>query len=126
MTLWLSRRIVLAIHDEQIAEHGGGAGIRDEALLDSALARPLNRAGYGEPDIAELAAVYALGIARDPPFIDSNKRTAYVALEFFLALNGVRFPVSDAEAVVMMLAMASGEAQDDEFIAWVRQHAVAP
>lgn len=126
MTIWLSRQLILAVHDEQLAEHGGAIGIRDDGLLDSALARPLNRAGYGEPDVAELAAVYAIGIARNNPFLDGNKRTAYVALELFLALNGCAFPVSDAEAVVVMLAMAAGEMKDDEFIAWVRANTLSP
>jgi death-on-curing protein len=120
VTVWLSRQLILAIHDEQLAEHGGALGVRDDGLLDSALARPLNRAGYSDPDMAELAAVYAIAIARNHPFIDGNKRTAYVALETFLALNGCAFPVSDADAVVVTLAMAAGEIDDDEFIAWVR------
>ena len=120
MTVWLSRELVLAIHDEQLAEHGGAGGLRDAGLLDSALARPANRAGYAEPDIAELAALYALGIARNHPFIDGNKRTAYVALETFLALNGLHFPVSDADAVVMTLQMAAGDMDDDTFTGWVR------
>ena len=124
MTVWLSRQLILAVHDEQLAEHGGAIGVRDEGLLDSALARPLNRAGYGEPDIAELGALYGIAIARNHPFVDGNKRTAYVALESFLLLNGCRFPVSDAEAVVVMLAMASGEIDDAEFIDWVRANAV--
>ena len=91
MTVWLSKQIVLAIHDEQLAEHGGAAGVRDEGLLESALARPLNRAGYGDPDIAELAAVYAMGIVRNHPFVDGNKRTGFAALFMFLALNGAEF-----------------------------------
>jgi death-on-curing protein len=119
VTVWLSRQLILAVHDEQLAEHGGALGLRDEGLLDSALARPLNRAGYGEPDIAELAALYGIAIALNHPFLDGNKRTAYVALETFLVLNGCRFPVSDAEAVVMTLAMASGEIGDAEFTDWV-------
>ena len=94
-------------------------------MLDSALARPLNRAGYGEPDISELAAVYALAIARNHPFVDGNKRTAFVALELFLRLNGCVFTAGDAEAVVVMLAMAAGEIADGEFIAWVRLHTAA-
>lgn len=122
MTVWLSRELVLAIHEEQLAEHGGGLGIRDEGLLESALARPLNRANYGEPDIGELAALYGIAIVRNHPFIDGNKRTGYVALETFIYLNGGRFPVSDAEAVVMTLAMASGELTDDEYITWVREN----
>ena len=120
MTIWLSSQLALAIHDEQLAEHGGSSGLRDACLLDSALARPLNRAGYGEPDMSELAAVYALGIAQNHPFIDGNKRTAFVVLELFLRLNGCVFTVGDAEAVVMTLAMAAGELPDDEFTAWVR------
>ncbi len=124
MTVWLSRQLILAVHDEQLAEHGGAIGVRDEGLLDSALARPLNRAGYGEPDIAELGALYGIAIARNHPFVDGNKRTAYVALESFLLLNGCRFPVSDAEAVVATLAMASGEIDDAEFIDWVRTNTV--
>ncbi len=123
MTVWLSRPLILAIHDEQLAEHGGAMGVRDEGLLDSALARPLNRVGYGNPDTAELAAVYALGIARNHPFLDGNKRTAYVALETFLAFNGLTFPVTDAEAVLVMLAMAAGETSDEDFIAWVKDNA---
>jgi len=126
VTVWLSRELILAIHDEQLAEHGGLPGLREPGLLDSALARPLNRAGYGEPDVAELAAVYALGIARNHPFIDGNKRTAFVALELFLRLNGCFFTVGDAEAVVMMLAMASGELPDGEFIVWVRLNTSGP
>jgi death-on-curing protein len=120
VTVWFSRHLVLAIHDEQLAEHGGAAGVRDEGLLESALARPLIRAIYGEPDAAELAALYALAITRNHPFGDGNKRTAYVALETFLALNGLRFLVGDAEAVIMMLDMAAGGLSDEEFTEWVR------
>lgn len=122
MTVWVGRPIILAVHEEQLAEHGGASGIRDEGLLESALARPLNRAGYGEPDIPELAALYAIAIARNHPFIDGNKRTAYVALELFLALNGLRLAVSDADAVLAMLAMAAGDMHDDAFTGWVRQN----
>ena len=125
MTIWLGRALILAIHDEQIAEHGGAAGLRDSGLLDSALARPLNRAGYGDPDIAELAALYALAIARNHPFIDGNKRTAYVAMETFLELNGFCFPVGDVEATITTLTMAAGDLPDEDFIAWVSRHAVA-
>jgi death-on-curing protein len=118
--VWLSRQLILAVHDEQLAEHGGASGVRDSGLLDSALARPLNRAGYGEPDIAELAALYAIAIASNHPFVDGNKRAAYVAMETFLVLNGCRLAAGDAEAVVMTLAMASGEIGETEFTAWVR------
>ena len=122
MIVLLSRRVLLAIHDEQLAAHGGASGLRDAALLDSALARPQNRLAYGEPDLAELAALHAIAIARNHPFIDGNKRTAYVALELFLAANAHAFTASDAEAVVMTLAMAAGDLPDTEFIAWVRSH----
>ena len=122
MTVWLSRQLILAMHDEQLAEHGGALGVRDAGLLDSALARPLNRSGYGDPDIAELAALYAIAIARNHPFVDGNKRTAYVALETFLALNGCAFPVSDAEAVVITLMLGGGEMRDEEFTDWVRSN----
>ena len=125
MTVWLSRQLILAIHDEQLAEHGGALGVRDDGLLDSAPARPLNRAGYGEPDTAELAALYAIAIARNDPFIDGNKRTAYVALETFLALNGCVFPVSDADAALVTLAMAAGDMEDREFTDWVRANTQA-
>ena len=123
MTVWLDKRLVLAIHDEQLREHGGAEGVRDDGLLESALARPLNAASYGEPDLAELAALYALGIARNHPFIDGNKRTAYVALELFLDLNGVDLTASDAESTVAMLDMAAGQLTDAEFTLWVREHA---
>jgi death-on-curing protein len=126
VTVWLSREIVLAIHDEQLAEHGGAAGLRDAGLLESALARPLNHASYAEPDIAELAALYALDIVRNHPFVDGNKRTGYVTLEAFLELNGALFPAGDADAVVAILKLAAGDTTDDEFIAWVRSHAVLP
>ena len=122
MTVWLPRHLVVAIHDEQLAEHGGAIGTRDEGLLDSALARPLNRAGYGDPDIAELAALHAIAIARNHPFVDGNKRTAYMAMELFIRLNGCRFVATDADAAVRTIAMAAGELTDDEFTDWVREY----
>lgn len=126
MTVWLSRHLVLAIHDEQLAAYGGAIGVRDDGLLESALARPLNRAGYGEPDTAELGALYALALARNRPFIDGNKRAAFAAMVTFLALNGVDFSPSEVDATVTMLAMAAGELSDEVFTAWVRQHARPP
>ena len=124
MTIWLSQMLILAIHDVQLAEHGGGTGLRDQGLLESALARPLNRAGYGEPDIAELGALYAIAIARNHPFVDGNKRTAWAALVTFLDLNGAVFEPGEVEAATTMLRLAAGDVSDDEFIAWVRGHAV--
>ncbi len=120
MTVWLTAALLLAIHDEQIAEHGGAAGIRDIGLLESAIARPLNHAGYAEADAAALGALYALAIARNHPFVDGNKRTAFVALETFLMLNGLELTVGDAEATVTMLEMAAGTVGDAMFIEWVR------
>ena len=122
MTVWLNRRIILAVHDEQLREHGGASGVRDEGLLESALARPLDRAGYGEPDIVELAAIYAIAIARNHPFVDGNKRTAYVAMVLFLALNGMAFVPDFADAVIAMLQMAAGDTSDEAFMVWVKQN----
>src|SRR5690606_20754467 len=113
--------VVLALHDEQLAEHGGMAGIRDLGLLKSALARPLNLAAYGEPDAASLAAAYAFGIARNHPFADGNKRTAAVTALLFLDLNGIGFSIGEAELVIMVLALAAGELGEDEVAAWFRQ-----
>jgi len=124
MTVWLGRAIILAVHDEQLRAHGGASGIRDEGLLESALARPLNLAGYEQPDTAELAATYAIAIARNHPFIDGNKRTAYVAMETFLALNGLAFVASDADAVINMLNMAAHGITDEDFTLWVRANVV--
>ncbi len=126
MTVWLSRDLVLAIHDEQLREHGGASGVRDAGLLESALARPLNAAGYGDPDVAELGALYAIGIARNHPFVDGNKRTAFAALFTFLALNGMEFEPAEVDATVTILHLAAGDISDEDFIAWVRIHAVAP
>jgi death-on-curing protein len=124
MTVWLTRELLLAVHDEQIAEHGGASGIRDIGLLESAIARPLNRAGYGKADLAELGALYALAIARNHPFVDGNKRTAFVALETFLVLNELQLTAGDAEATVMMLDMAAGTVSETMFIEWVRTSVV--
>ncbi|HZC96335.1 MAG TPA: type II toxin-antitoxin system death-on-curing family toxin [Bradyrhizobium sp.] len=123
MTVWLSRQLILAIHDEQLAEHGGAIGVRDEGLLDSALARPLNLAGYGDPDTAGLAALCAVAIVRNHPFMDGYKRTGFAALFMFLALNGVEFEPPEVEATMAVLRLAAGDLSDEEFAAWVRSHA---
>ncbi len=120
--IWVAVGVAAAAHAEQLAEHGGGEGIRDAGLLDSAMARPRNLAEYGEPDIAALAAAYAYGIARNHPFVDGNKRTAAVVSETFLMLNGHRLAVSDAELVVALVALAAGELSEDEVGAWFRDH----
>lgn len=119
---WIAVEVVLAIHEEQIAEHGGGAGIRDRGLLDSALARPRNAISYGDPDLCDLAAAYAFGIARNHPFIDGNKRTAFVVCELFLALNGLTLIADDADCVLTMVALAAGDLPEDAVAAWLRDH----
>ena len=115
----------MAAHAEQIAEHGGGEGVRDAGLLESAMARPQNLAAYGTPDAAELAAAYAYGIARNHPFVDGNKRTAAVVSETFLMLNGHVLTASDAELVVAFLALAAGDLSEEETAAWFRDHLAA-
>ena len=120
--VWVDARAIVAIHDEQLAEHGGGAGMRDQKLLESALARPINLTAYGKPDAAALAASYAVALARNHPFADGNKRTALVALELFLALNGFNLTASDVDCVMTMLAVASGEIDESALAAWIRQN----
>lgn len=117
---WVALAVAEAAHAEQLAEHGGGEGVRDARLLESAMARPQNLAAYGEPDIAALAAAYAYGIARNHPFVDGNKRTAAVVSETFLILNGHVLDVSDAELVVAFLALAAGELSEEELGDWFR------
>jgi death on curing protein len=120
--IWVALEVAEAAHLEQLAEHGGGEGVRDVRLLDSAMARAQNLAVYGQPDVAALAAAYAFGIARNHPFIDGNKRTAAVVSETFLALNGYALDVSDAELVVAFLSLAAGELSEDELADWFRGH----
>jgi death on curing protein len=117
---WIKESSVLAIHEEQIAEHGGLKGIRDLALLESALARPLNLQAYGDPDVAGLAAGYAVGIARNHPFLDGNKRTAWVVAETFLLKNGFELTVDDRDALITMLSVADGSMAEPEFALWLR------
>jgi death on curing protein len=120
--IWLAREVVIAIHEVQLAEHGGRAGIRDLGLLDSALARPLNITVYGESDHASLAAAYGYGIARNHPFIDGNKRTAFVAMELFLALNRYVLTAEDTLCVTTMLEVASGTMEEEGLAQWIRTH----
>lgn len=122
--IWVRQDVVLALHDEQIAEHGGLSGIRDPALVESALARPLILAAYGEPDAADLAAAYAFGLARNHPFADGNKRSAAVVALTFLLLNDVAFEITEAELVVMTMALAAGDLSEEEVARWFRDHIV--
>lgn len=120
--IWVDLAVAIAAHEEQLAEHGGAAGVRDAGMLESAMARPLNLVAYGEPDAAELAAAYAFGIARNHPFVDGNKRTAAVVSETFLMLNGMRLTCDDVELVTAFLALAAGEVTVDQLSDWFRVH----
>lgn len=119
---WVRRQALELLHDESIAEHGGAPGLRDEGLFESALARPLNLAAYGEPDFADLAAAYGVGLAKNHPFVDGNKRTAFLAVGLFLALNGRRLVATQAEATLTMLAVAAGSMDEAAFASWLRTH----
>ena len=116
---WLGVAAIKAVHEELIREHGGLSGIRDEGLLESALARPQNQFAYGEPKLADLAAAYAFGIARNHPFVDGNKRTALMAAYIFLGLNGVELSAPEAEAVIAIQALAAGDMSEAELARWL-------
>jgi death-on-curing protein len=124
MVAWIDLVLALAIHDRQLAEHGGAAGVRDEGLLESALARPQQLLAYAEPepDLADLAAALAHGLARNHPFIDGNKRTAYVACRTFLVLNGMDLAASAEDKYQYFLALADGRLPLADFAAWLRAH----
>lgn len=118
---WLRKDAVLKMHARQLAEHGGGVGVRDEGLLDSALQRPVNKMSYQSPDLADLAAAYAFGIARNHPFIDGNKRTALVASRTFLLINGFQISASPDEKLRAFLALAAGNLSEEDLAAWFRK-----
>ena len=120
--LWLPVDLVQDIHSEQLALYGGPEGLRDAGLLESALMRPVNRFAYGETDLAALAAAYAFGIARNHPFIDGNKRVAFLAMMTFLRLNGIRFAPSEAVAAAAILALAAGEVEEEGLTRWIRDN----
>jgi death-on-curing protein len=126
MIVWIEKAFAPAIHDRQLSEHGGSSGVRDENLLDSALARPQQLYAYGDPapDLADLAASLAFGLARNHPFVDGNKRTAHVCYRVFLALNGVTLIASDEDKYVMTLALAEGTLPEADFAAWLRRQIV--
>ena len=122
---WLLEGVVLAIHDEQIAEHGGSSGIRDAGLLSSALDRPQHQAHYSdEPSVFDLAAAYACGIIRNHPFVDGNKRTGFLAAYVFLNINGWQLNSSEVEAVNAVLALAGGEIDETGFSSWLKDKSV--
>lgn len=119
---WVNRQVLLLLHDESLAEHGGAPGLRDDGLLDSALGRPLNLALYGAPDLASLAASYGFGLAKNHAFVDGNKRAAFLAVGLFLAVNAHRLVATQAEATLTVLAVAAGEMDEDAFAQWIRCH----
>jgi death-on-curing protein len=121
---WISRQALELVHGESLAEHGGAAGLRDEGLLESALARPVNLAAYGQPDLADLAACYGVGLAKNHPFVDGNKRAAFLSVGLFLALNGHRLRATQVEATLTMLAVAASDMDESSFAVWIRSHLV--
>ena len=117
---WLTRDECLALHDMMLSHYGGMAGMRDQRLLDSALARPRQRLAYDKPDLAELAAAYAAGIVKNHPFLDGNKRTGFMMGAGFLERNGLEFHASEVDAVLRTLALAAGEMDEGAYAAWFR------
>jgi len=126
MIVWINHALAMAIHDRQLAEHGGGSGVRDPTLLDSALARPQQRYAYGDPppDLADLTASLAYGLVRNHPFVDGNKRTAHVCYRVFLALNDAELQASDEEKYLAMLGLAEGSIEEKDFAEWLRPRIV--
>lgn len=120
---WVVESVALAVHEAQLAEHGGIPGLRDEGLFSSAMARAKNRAAYGEsPDAADLAAAYGFGLARNHPFFDGNKRTTFVVMELFLNLNGWTLDADNAECISVMESVAAGDLPEKNLAAWLRSH----
>jgi death on curing protein len=123
--VWLDIAVIHAVHEAQISEHGGGIGVRDANLLESALSRPIEHASYADPtpDVPAVTAIYGIAFVRNHPFIDGNKRTGLIATELFLRRNGFRLIADNAACVVEILALAAGERTDEQFTDWVRRHA---
>ena len=119
---WIDRQALVLLHDESLAEHRGSPGLRDERVLESALARPQNLAAYGAPDLADLAAAYGVGLAKNHPFVDGNERAAFLAAGLFLALNGRRLISTQLDATMTMLGVAAGDIDEPAFAAWIRTH----
>ena len=119
---WINRQVLLLLHDESLAEHGGASGLRDVGLLDSALARPVNLALYEQPDVASLAASYGVGLAKNHAFVDGNKRAAFLAVGLFLAINGYRLRTNQADATLTVMDVAAGVMNEATFAQWIRDH----
>ena len=120
--IWLLWSVIDAIHEMQLAEHGGAPGVRDENLLESALARPLNVHAFGETDLCMMAASYAFGIVRNHPFVDGNKRTAFLAAYVFLNMNGLDIVAEEVSATIAVLKLADGQSKEDEYATWLRSN----
>lgn len=121
---WVDKRLLIALHDESLSMHGGLSGIRDEGLLDSALSPAPNLALYGEPDYAEMAAAYGIGLAKNHAFVDGNKRVAFLSVGLFLMLNGWRLSATQVDATLTMQCVAAGEVDEVSFASWIRQNSV--
>jgi death-on-curing protein len=120
---WVDKRALLLLHRESLAQFGGASGVRDEGLLDSALSRPVNKYSYeGCTDLAVLAAAYGFGLARNHPFVDGNKRAAFLAVGVFLAINGRGLTVTPIEAIDAILSLAAGDLEEAQFADWIRAH----
>ena len=122
---WINKQLLVMLHDESLLLHGGASGIRDEGLLDSALNRAVNLALYSEPDFADLAAAYTIGLAKNHAFVDGNKRVAFLAVGLFLGLNGYKLTTTQTDATQTLLAVASGEIQETSFAQWIREHSIS-
>ncbi len=118
---WITREIVLAVHARSLRDHGGAAGVRDEGLLESAIDRPKNLAAYGEPDIFELAASLLFGMAKNHPFVDGNKRTAFLSAYVFLGVNGWELNSDESEAAAIVFDLAGGQVSEEELCLWIRE-----
>jgi len=124
--VWIELEVVLAIHDEQLAEHYGQPGVRDRGLLESAMARPQNQFACGERSIARLAASYAFDISRNHPFLDGNRRTSLVVAELFLDLNGFELAATDAQCVTTFLQLAASDLSEEQLAEWIAGHSTPP
>ncbi len=121
---WIDKQLLIILHDESLTMHGGASGIRDDGLLDSALNRATNLALYGKPNIAELAAAYGFGLAKNHAFVDGNKRVAFLAMGLFLGLNGYKLKATQVDATLTMLAVAGGDMNKADFASWIKKYSV--
>lgn len=119
---WIDKQLLIMLHDESLVMHGGASGVRNEGLLDSALNRAPNLAMYGNPDFADLAAAYGLGLAKNHAFVDGNKRVAFLSIGLFLGLNGYKLNATQVDATLTMLALAAGDIDEANFASWIRQN----